>query len=88
MRTNVVLDDDLINEAIKLSGIKTKKDVISCALREFVATRKRCNLLELAGKNDKITVVCADSVNNCRLKDFALKRVSLSNYLLRDAKLE
>ncbi len=50
MRTNVVLDDDLINEAIKLSGVKTKKDVISFALREFVATRKRLNLLELAGK--------------------------------------
>ncbi len=50
MRTNVVLDDELINEAIKLSGIKTKKDVISFALQEFVATRKRRNLLELAGK--------------------------------------
>ena len=49
MRTNVVLDDDLINEAIKLSGIKTKKDVISFALREFVATRKRANLLDLEG---------------------------------------
>ena len=50
MRTNVVLDDDLVNEAIKLSGIKTKKDVISFALREFVAARKRKNLLDLEGK--------------------------------------
>ena len=50
MRTNVVLDDDLINEAIKLSEVKTKKDVINVALREFVATRKRSNLLELEGK--------------------------------------
>lgn len=50
MRTNVVLDDDLINEAIKLSEVKTKKDVINIALREFVATRKRSNLLELEGK--------------------------------------
>ena len=37
MRTNIVLDDDLINVAIKLSGVKTKKDVISFALQEFVA---------------------------------------------------
>lgn len=50
MRTNVVLDDELINEAIKLSGVKTKRDVIDFALREFVAARKRANLLELEGK--------------------------------------
>ena len=50
MRTNVVLDDDLVNEAIRLSGIKTKKDVISFALQEFVTARKRRNLLELEGR--------------------------------------
>jgi len=50
MRTNVVIDDELIKEAIKLSGVKTKKDVISFALREFVAARKRTNLLDLEGK--------------------------------------
>ncbi len=50
MRTNVLIDDELINEAIRLSGLKTKKDVISFALHEFVATRKRRNLLELEGK--------------------------------------
>jgi hypothetical protein len=33
-----------------LSGVKTKKDLISLALKEFVMTRKRRNLLELAGK--------------------------------------
>ncbi len=50
MRTNVVLDDALVQEALLLSGIKTKKDVISMALHEFVTTRKRLNLLKLAGK--------------------------------------
>jgi len=50
MRTNVVIDDELINEAIRLSGIKTKKEVISFALRELVAERKRENLLDLDGK--------------------------------------
>jgi len=49
MRTNVVLDDELIDEALKLSGVKTKKDVIDFALREFVSTRKRGNLLDLEG---------------------------------------
>lgn len=50
MRTNVVIDDKLINEALRLSKAKTKKDVICFALREFVATRKRSNLLDLEGK--------------------------------------
>ena len=50
MRTNVEIDNKLVNEAIKLSGIKTKKGVISCALQEFVATRKRGNLLDIEGK--------------------------------------
>ena len=50
MITNVVLDDVLVQEAILLSGIKTKKDVISLALQEFVMSRKRLNLLELSGK--------------------------------------
>jgi len=50
MRTNVVIDDTLIQEAITLSGIKTKKEVISLALQEFVMSRKRLNLAELNGK--------------------------------------
>jgi len=50
MRTNVVLDDDLVNEAMRLSGIKTKKDIISIALQEFVTSRKRKNILELEGR--------------------------------------
>ena len=50
MRTNVVLDDSLIKEALALSGVKTKKEVISLALREFVASKKRLNLLDIAGK--------------------------------------
>jgi Arc/MetJ family transcription regulator len=50
MRTNVDIDDPLINEAIRLSGTKTKKDAISLALQEFVETKKRLNLLDLEGK--------------------------------------
>lgn len=50
MRTNVVLDDELVDEALRLSGATTKREVISFALKEFVATRLRRNLLELEGK--------------------------------------
>jgi len=50
MRTNIVLDDNLVKEAQALSGIKTKKGVISLALQEFVISRKRLNLMDIAGK--------------------------------------
>ncbi len=52
MRTNVVLDDNLVKEAFKLTGIKTKKKLISIALNELVEQKKRKNLLELKGKID------------------------------------
>ena len=50
MRTNIVLDDKLVEEAMMLSGARTKKELIADALREFVTTRKRLNLLDLDGK--------------------------------------
>ena len=50
MRTNIVLDDNLVQEAMRLSGVKTKKEVVSLALQEFVINKKRLNLLDLSGK--------------------------------------
>ncbi len=50
MRINIVLDDALVKEAMILSGAKSKKELISSALREFVAARKPHSLLELDGK--------------------------------------
>ena len=50
MRTNVMLDDELIREAVRLSGLTSENDAVSFALKEFAAARKRLDLLELAGK--------------------------------------
>jgi len=50
MRTNIVLDDGLIKEALRLSRMKTKKELVNQALKEFVENRKRLNLMDLAGK--------------------------------------
>jgi Arc/MetJ family transcription regulator len=50
MRTNIVLDDVLVAEALKLSNARTKKELVHEALEEFVENRKRLNLLDLAGK--------------------------------------
>ena len=51
-RTNIVLDTDLIEEAQRMSGIETKREVVDLALREFVQRRRkgRLNILDLAGK--------------------------------------
>ena len=50
MRTNIVIDDRLMEEALKLSRYKTKKELIHKALEEFILNRKRRDLRELKGK--------------------------------------
>jgi len=52
MRTNVVLDDELIKQAQEVTGIKTKKGVIDEALRLLVRLRAQEKLRELRGKID------------------------------------
>jgi Arc/MetJ family transcription regulator len=50
MRTNIDLNDYLINEAIRLTKIKTKKEIVNLALEEFVTNCKKKNLTEIKGK--------------------------------------
>jgi len=51
MRTNVVLNEELVNEAFMYSQtISTKKELIEVALKEYVNNRKRKNIGELKGK--------------------------------------
>ncbi len=50
MRTNVVIDDKLIQEALRLSNLRTKKELIHKALEEFIRNRKRLDLREVKGK--------------------------------------
>ena len=50
VRTNIVLDKDLVREAAKLTGIKTKRALVDEALRTLVQVRKRKSLLDLEGK--------------------------------------
>ena len=51
MRTNIVLDDELVAEAFKYSSANTKRELIDRALKEFVASHKRKNLLDLYGSD-------------------------------------
>jgi Arc/MetJ family transcription regulator len=52
MATNLALDDELIEEARQLGGLRTKKDVVTQALLEYVQRRRQSQLLELFGKVD------------------------------------
>ena len=50
MRTNVVIDDDLMKSALKVSGVKTKKDAIEEGLKLLVQVRGRKEIRKFRGK--------------------------------------
>ena len=50
MRTNIVVDDDLMAEAMELSNIKTKKGVVDQALNLLVQVKKQEKIRLLRGK--------------------------------------
>jgi Arc/MetJ family transcription regulator len=50
MRTNIELDDKLVEEAFVFAQVSTKRELVDIALREFVETHKRRDLRSLRGK--------------------------------------
>lgn len=50
MRTNIVLDDELIERAQELTGIKTKRGVVHEALRTLILMREQAGIRKLRGK--------------------------------------
>ena len=52
MATNLSLDPDLLEKALRMSGERTKKAAVTRALREFIARREQRRILELFGKLD------------------------------------
>jgi hypothetical protein len=50
MATNLSIDPELIELALKLSGERTKKAAVTKALQEFIARRRQKRLLDLMGK--------------------------------------
>ena len=49
MRTNIDIDETLLEEAFSVSQVRSKKDLIHEALREYIRLKKRKDLTELAG---------------------------------------
>ena len=50
MRTNIVLDEELIDRARALTGIRTKREVIHEALRTLIQLRQQAAVRDLRGK--------------------------------------
>lgn len=49
-RTNIELDDKVLKEAIRLTHLRTKKEVVNYALEDLVKKLRRKRMLELEGK--------------------------------------
>lgn len=49
MRTNIEIDDKLLEQAFAVSHLRTKKDLIHDALTEYIRLKSRKDLTELAG---------------------------------------
>ena len=50
MRTNIEIDVNLMEQALRLSHLKTKKEVVQQALEQYVRRLKRLKILDLQGK--------------------------------------
>jgi Arc/MetJ family transcription regulator len=50
MATNLAIDDNLLNTALALGGLKTKNDTLNLSLDEFIQRRKRQEVINLFGK--------------------------------------
>ena len=52
MATNLSIDPELIERALKVSGERTKKAAVTKALQEFIARRQQKGLIDLMGRLD------------------------------------
>jgi Arc/MetJ family transcription regulator len=50
MRTNIEIDDAVMQEAQALTGTRTKRETVDLALRELVSRHRRIGVLDLRGR--------------------------------------
>lgn len=50
MRTTIVLDDEIVEQAFALTGARTRRELVDLALRELIRVRRKKDLTELAGR--------------------------------------
>ena len=52
MATNLAIDENLLNDALKVGGHSTKKATVTEALQEYIARRRQIRAINLFGKID------------------------------------
>ena len=52
MPTNLAIDDELLEEALRIGGHRTKKATVNEALKEYIQRRKQLGILDLFGQID------------------------------------
>jgi hypothetical protein len=52
MATNLAIDNKLLEQAKRVSGLKTKKDTVTLALKEFISRRKQEKIIDFFGSID------------------------------------
>ena len=62
MRTNIVLDDELVKEATMLTGVSTKRELIDIALRELIRCRRKKIYLTLQGKLSSLMTLITNPI--------------------------
>jgi len=50
MRTNIVIDDRLMDEAMRVTGLKTKRDTVELGLKTLLRLRKQEKIRNFRGK--------------------------------------
>jgi Arc/MetJ family transcription regulator len=50
MRTNIVIDDNLMSDALKLTGVKTKREAVELGLKTLIKLKKQENIRRFRGK--------------------------------------
>jgi len=50
--TNLAIDDELLEEALRVGGHRTKKATVTEALQEYIRRRKQVEILDLFGQID------------------------------------
>jgi Arc/MetJ family transcription regulator len=52
MRTNIVIEDQLMRDALRATGLKTKREAVELGLRTLVVLKKQGEIRRLRGKID------------------------------------
>ena len=50
MRTNIVIDDKLMTDALRVTGLRTKREAVELGLRTVLRLRKQADIRRLRGK--------------------------------------